>query len=208
MAHPMTEANSASAVQARRRKPDFNALSQHFGHWQKIGDLIDQCIDLMLNLRQSGHPGGSRSKVPLLVASTLGAGMRWDIRHPETAFGDRFVLVAGHCNPAVYGMLAVYNEALRARFEQTGDVRYKIHNEHAYALYWEHLLTLRHNQGLPGHAEMEARTLFFKFNTGPSGHGAPAALGEAFALKHAGAGDVRVFAMEGEGAIPPVRITK
>ena len=199
MAHPMTEANSASAVQARRHKPDFNALSHHFGHWQKIGDLIDQCIDLMLNLRQSGHPGGSRSKVPLLVASTLGAGMRWDIRHPETAFGDRFVLVAGHCNPAVYGMLAVYNEALRARFEQTGDVRYKIHNEHAYALYWEHLLTLRHNQGLPGHAEMEARTLFFKFNTGPSGHGAPAALGEAFALKHAGAGDVRVFAMEGEG---------
>ena len=75
-------------------RPTFEALSSNFNHWKKAGDLIDQCIDLMLNLRQSGHPGGSRSKVPLLVASTLGAGMRWDIRRPELAFGDRFVLVA------------------------------------------------------------------------------------------------------------------
>lgn len=180
-------------------KPTFESLSKNFHHWQKVGDLIDQCIDLMLNLRQSGHPGGSRSKVPLLVASTLGAGMRWDLRHPESAFGDRFVLVAGHCNPAIYALLAVYNEALRARYELTQDERFKVHNEHEYMLTWEHLLDLRHNQGLPGHAEMEGKTLFFKFNTGPSGHGAPAALGAAMALKHAGAGDVRVFAMEGEG---------
>src|SRR5262245_14517309 len=172
-------------------KPTFEALSRNFHHWQKIGDLVDQCIDLMLNLRQSGHPGGSRSKVPLLVASTLGAGMRWDLRNPQAAFGDRFVLIAGHCNPAVYALLAVYNEALRARFKKTGDKRFQIHNEHEYALYWEHLLFLRHNKGLPGHAEMEGKTLFFKFNTGPSGHGAPAALGAAMALKHAGAGETR-----------------
>jgi transketolase len=180
-------------------KPTFQELSRHFHHWQKVGDLIDQCIDLMLNLRQSGHPGGSRSKVPLMVASTLGAGMRWDLRHPEAAFGDRFVLVAGHCNPLVYAMLAVYNEALRARYEITGDKRFLVPNAGERALYWQDLLTLRHNKGLPGHAEMEGKTLFFKFNTGPSGHGAPAALGEAMALKHAGAGEVKVFAMEGEG---------
>ncbi len=180
-------------------KPTFQELSGHFRHWQKVGDLIDQCIDLMLNLRQSGHPGGSRSKVPLMVASTLGAGMRWDLRHPEAAFGDRFVLVAGHCNPLVYAMLAVYNEALRARYEATGDKRFLVPHAGERALYWQDLLTLRHNKGLPGHAEMEGKTLFFKFNTGPSGHGAPAALGEAMALKHAGAGEVKVFAMEGEG---------
>ncbi len=180
-------------------KPSFESLSQNFHHWKKIGDLMDQCIDLMLNLRQSGHPGGSRSKVPMLVASTLGAGMRFDIRRPDKAFGDRFVLVAGHCCPAVYALLAVYNEALRIRFEQTGDKKYQIYNEKERGLYWEDLLQLRHSGGLPGHAEMEGNTLFFKFNTGPSGHGAPAALGEAVALKHAGANDVRVFAMEGEG---------
>ena len=186
-------------MQTVTAKPTFEQLQKNFHHWQKVGDLIDQCIDLMLNLRQSGHPGGSRSKVPLLVASTLGAGMRWDLRHPEAAFGDRFVLVAGHTAPAIYALLAVYNEALRARYELTGDARFRVHKEEERALYWEHLLHLRHNQGLPGHAEMEGRTLFFKFNTGPSGHGAPAALGEAMALKHAGAGEVRVFAVEGEG---------
>ncbi len=180
-------------------KPSFQELSRHFHHWKKTADLIDQCIDLMLNLRQSGHPGGSRSKVPLQVAATLGAGMRWDIRRPEQAFGDRYILVAGHCCPLVYAMLAVYNEALRLRYEWTGDERFLVPNAEDRQLTWEDLLWLRHNQQLPGHAEMEGNTLFFKFNTGPSGHGMPAAVGEALALKHAGAKDVRVFAVEGEG---------
>jgi transketolase len=189
--------NSTSTVQSLA-KPTFESLRPHFRHWEKVGDLIDQCIDLMLNLRQSGHPGGSRSKTPLMVATTLGV-MRWDVRRPELAFGDRAVLVAGHCNPVVYAMLAVYNEALRLRHRQTGDPRYLVPNAEKRALFWEELLWLRHNGHLPGHAEMEGKTLFFKFNTGPSGHGAPAALGEAMALKHAGAGEVKVFAIEGEG---------
>ena len=180
-------------------RPTFEALARHFGHWQKLGDMMDQCIDLMLNMRQSGHPGGSRSKVPMMVALTMGAGMRFDIRRPHAAFGDRFVLVAGHCNPGVYALLAVYNEALHRMYQRTGNPRYRLHHEEEWGLYPKDLLTLRHNKGLPGHAEMEGKTLFFKFNTGPSGHGAPAALGEAMALKHAGAGEVKVFAMEGEG---------
>jgi len=185
-------------MQTLKPHRSLDDLSAHFGHWKKTGDLIDQCIDLMLNLRQSGHPGGSRSKVPFLVSTTLGA-MRWDVRRPELPFGDRFVLVAGHCNPAIYAMLAVYNEALRIRHEQTGDEAYTVPNAEERQLTWEDLLWLRHKGGLPGHAEMEGKTLFFKFNTGPSGHGAPGALGAAMALKHAGAGDVRVYAMEGEG---------
>ena len=179
--------------------PHVEASSAHHLRWQKTGDLVDQCIDLMLNLRQSGHPGGSRSKVPMLVASTLGAALRWDIRHPEKAFGDRFVLVAGHCCPAVYALLAVYNEALRIRHERTRDARFLVPKAAERQLVWEDLLWLRHNGHLPGHAEMEGKTLFFKFNTGPSGHGIPAAVGEAMALKHAGAGEVKVFAVEGEG---------
>ena len=179
-------------------RPTLDELAPHFGHWEVIGDMVDQCIDLMLNLRQSGHPGGSRSKVPMLVASTLGAGMRFDVRRPELPGGDRFVLVAGHCNPAVYALLAVYNEALRIRHARTGDARFAVPHADERQLVWEDLLWLRHNGHLPGHAEMEGKTLFFKANTGPSGHGAPAALGQAMALKHAGS-TAKVFAMEGEG---------
>ncbi|MEM9803545.1 MAG: transketolase, partial [Planctomycetota bacterium] len=179
-------------------RPSLDDLRPHFGKWEIVGDLIDQSIDLMLNLRQSGHPGGSRSKVPFMVATTLGAGMRWDVRNPGHPFGDRYVLVAGHCNPGTYAMLAVYSEALRIAHERTGDARYLVPNAEERMLTWEDLLWLRHNGHLPGHAEMEGKTLFFKFNTGPSGHGAPAALGEAMALKHAGS-DTKVFACEGEG---------
>jgi transketolase len=50
---------------------------------------------------------------------------------------------------------------------------------------------------------MEGKTLMLKWNTGPSGHGIPCAAGEALALKRAGAGEVKVFAVEGEGGLTP-----
>ena len=179
----------------------YRDLEQHFGHWEKIKDCIDQNIDVFENYRQSGHPGGSRSKVHMLVALTLGGFMRWDIRRPEQRFGDRFILVAGHTVPVVYSMLAVYNTALQARYERTRDPRYLVPNANERQLVWRDLLGFRRNKGLAGHAEMEGKTLFLKFNTGPSGHGSPPAAGEAFALKRAGAGAVKVFAVEGEGGL-------
>ena len=42
-------------------------LKQYYPYWEIIKDIIDQSIDIMLNLRQSGHPGGSRSKVHGMV---------------------------------------------------------------------------------------------------------------------------------------------
>jgi transketolase len=177
----------------------LTVLEPELPHWEKTADLVDQCIDLALNLSQSGHPGGSRSKVHALLTLMLSGAMRWDIRHPEARFGDRFVLIAGHCNPVVYASLAVLNEALRLRHTRTNDPRFAHPLGRKFTLLPEDLLQVRRNGGLPGHAEMEGRTLFFKACTGPSGHGAPVAAGQAIALKHAGAGEVRVFAMEGEG---------
>jgi transketolase len=170
-----------------------------FAHWEKTKDVIDQCIDIMLNHRQSGHPGGSRSKVHVLLVTLLSGAMRWDVRNPGKRFADRVVLVAGHTNPLFYATLAVFHDALRTRYHRTGDQRFLAFKPDHFALYPEHLLDLRRNGGLPGHAEMAGRTLFFKFNTGPSGHGSPAAVGEAVALKLAGATGVKVFAFEGEG---------
>lgn len=178
-------------------------LEPAFPYWEKTKDIVDQLIDIILNYRQSGHPGGSRSKVHALLSLMLSGTMRWDIRYPEKRFADRFILSAGHTVPMVYCILAVLNEALRLKYEQTGDNAYSIKDAEKRALYWEDLLSFRRRGGLSGHAEMVNKSLFIKFNTGPSGHGAPAAAGEALALKRAGAGDVRVFFMEGEAGLTP-----
>ena len=176
-------------------------LKNNYEYWEITKDLIDQCIDITLNLSQSGHPGGSRSKVHGMLITLLSGAMRWDIRDPTKRFADRFVLVAGHDNPMVYATLAILNEALRLKYKQTGNSKYQARNSKEFQLVWEDLLTLRKNKGLPGHAEMEGKTLFFKFNTGPSGHGSPPAAGEALAHKLAGTDQVKVFAFEGEGGL-------
>ncbi|MCJ7511586.1 MAG: hypothetical protein MUO23_01295, partial [Anaerolineales bacterium] len=192
-----------TAAKTDRAPLRIQDLEMEFDHWEKIKDLIDQLIDVILNYRQSGHPGGSRSKVYALVATLLSGAMRWDIRHPEKRFGDRFVLAGGHTIPLIYCMLALFNEALRLKLEQTGDKRYQVPNAKERMLVWEDLLGFRHRGGLSGHAEMEGKTLFLKFNTGPSGHGSPAAAGLALALKRAGAQGVRVWVFEGEGGLTP-----
>ncbi|HDY75920.1 MAG TPA: transketolase, partial [Candidatus Marinimicrobia bacterium] len=96
-------------------------LKQYYSFWETTKDLIDQSIDIMLNLSQSGHPGGSRSKVHGMVSTLLSGAMRWDIREAGKRFADRYVLVAGHANPVVYATLAVLNEAMRIKYKQTGD---------------------------------------------------------------------------------------
>lgn len=176
-------------------------VTQHLPHLQKTADLVDQLIDLTLNLRQSGHPGGSRSKVHLFTTLLLSGAMRVDLRRPELAFGDRFVLGAGHCTPLLYSVLALMNEFLRAAEQATGDARFKLNADPHRVLTAHDLLTFRRNKGLAGHAEMEGKTLFVKWNTGPSGHGLPAGAGEALALLHAGARDTCVFTMDGEGGL-------
>jgi transketolase len=174
-----------------------------FAHWDLVREVVDEMIDLALNYRQSGHPGGSRSKVHLLLALMLSGAMHWDIRRPWRPFADRFVLSAGHTVPLVYATLAVLNETLRARAERDPDPAFVLPDDGRWALGWEDLLLLRRRGGLPGHAEMEGKTLFLKWNTGPSGHGMPPSAGEAVALKLAGCEDVKVFVVEGEGGLTP-----
>jgi transketolase len=174
-----------------------------FPHWEKVKDIVDELIDLILDDRQSGHPGGSRSKVHILLSTMLSGAMRWDVLRPWRRFQDRFVLAAGHTVPVVYAALAVLNEAVRERFRRTGSTVFAFPDGGRWALTWEDLLSFRRRPGLPGHAEMEGKTLFLKFNTGPSGHGIPAAAGEALALKLAGVETVKVFALEGEGGLTP-----
>ncbi len=178
-----------------------NISEKEIQYWEKIGDVIDQLIDIMINYRQSGHPGGSRSKRHMLVSLMLSGAMKWDIRDPLKRFSDRFILSAGHTIPLVYAALAVMNGAMEKRFEETHDEKFKLNRE--ITLLPEDLLGFRRRGGLSGHAEFSGKTLFIKFNTGPSGHGPTAAAGEAMALKRAGAGSVKVIAMEGDAGLTP-----
>src|SRR5947209_20357704 len=93
----------------------YHAAESDFSRYELLKDVVDECIDLTLDFRQSGHPGGSRSKVHLLLSLLLSGAMRWDIRRPWLPAGDRLVLAAGHTVPLVYSTLAVLNEGLRAR---------------------------------------------------------------------------------------------
>lgn len=181
----------------------YAAAEPHFTHWEVLKDLVDEMIDLMLDYRQSGHPGGSRSKVHLLLSTMLSGAMRWDLLRPWRPYGDRFVLSAGHTVPLIYATLAVLNEAMRLRHALGGEAAYAFPDGGKWALTWEDLLKLRRRGGLPGHAEMEGKTLLLKWNTGPSGHGMPPAAGEAVALKLAGCEEVKVFVVEGEGGLTP-----
>lgn len=181
----------------------YAASQAEFASWEVVKDVVDEFIDISLNYRQSGHPGGSRSKVHLFLSTLLSGAMRWDLLRPWRPYGDRFVLSAGHTVPLVYTTLAALNEMMRARFEMTGEKAFAFPDGGKWAVTWEDLLTLRRRHGLPGHAEMEGKTLFLKWNTGPSGHGMPPAAGQALALKAAGCEEVKVFVVEGEGGLTP-----
>jgi len=76
-------------------------------------DISFELMDIMLNYRQSGHPGGSHSKTQMLLALMFGGKMRYDIRRPEYRFSDRFILAAGHTIPMVDAVLAMIGDAFR-----------------------------------------------------------------------------------------------
>ncbi len=170
-------------------------------HLEKLGDAVDQLIDIILNYRQSGHPGGSRSKMHMFLTLLLSGHLRFDIRHPEKRFGDRFILGAGHTIPLVYTTMSILDGIMRKKYEETKDEKYFLREE--FSVFPEDLLKFRRNKGLSGHAEFANKTLFLKFNTGPSGHGITAAAGEALALKRAGANGVKVVVIEGDAGLTP-----
>jgi transketolase len=115
----------------------YERATGSFDDWELVKDVIDELLDLSLNYRQSGHPGGSRSKVHMFLALLLSGAMRWDIRRPWLPFADRFVLSAGHTVPLVYTTLAALNEVLAARHERTGEERFAFPDDGRWALRWQ-----------------------------------------------------------------------
>ena len=169
-----------------------------------VKDVVDELIDLTLNYRQSGHPGGSRSKVHFVLGTLLSR---------RDALGRA-------------ATLAHLRRPLRplGRAHRAPRLRHPGHPQrgHAGAPRPRRRRALRLPRRRPLGADLggpadasgtaaacratrrwPARPCFFKANTGPSGHGMPVAAGEALALKMAGCPEVKVFVVEGEGGLTP-----
>ncbi len=138
---------------------------------------------------QSGHPGGSSSKVEQVLTLLSSGILGFDARRPKHPGRSRVVWSAGHCSPLFHATLALIYETLRRKgFILAG-------RDAGYAVLPEQLARFRRWGGPSGHVESEYA--FADTSTGSSGHGFSAGLG--FAVLHRSCGlPTRSFVIGGD----------
>jgi len=138
---------------------------------------------------QSGHPGGSSSKVEMALTLLLSGVLDFDAWNPKHPGRSRVVWSAGHCTPLFHALVSLVYETLRRTdFTLQGPAA-------KAAVYPEQLADFRRWGGPSGH--VESQYALADTSTGSSGHGLSAALG--FALLHRSCGlKTRVFAIAGD----------
>jgi transketolase len=194
-----------------------------------IGYMTCMTLVLLGNYAQTGHLGGPLAYTPYNVAAHLvgpeNGGLRYDYRRPKHPYSDKFMMAAGHSVPTCYALWMIMGEALRRKYQETGDPRYCVDPHVAMlpidALGFRRgagaLKTLLHEtnledhplfatskgrgiRALSGHAESVDCTN--DVNGGPSGVGIATAAGKALFWDVAGAIDSpKVIALEGEFAL-------
>jgi transketolase len=194
-----------------------------------IGYMTCMTLVLLGNYAQTGHLGGPLAYTPYNVAAHLvgpeNGGLRYDYRRPKHPYSDKFMMAAGHSVPTCYALWMIMGEALRRKYQETGDPRYHVDPHVAMlpvdALGFRRgagaLNTLLHEtnlkdhplfatakgrgiRALSGHAESIDCTN--DVNGGPSGVGIATAAGKAMFWDVAGAPDSqKVIALEGEFAL-------
>jgi transketolase len=194
-----------------------------------IGYMTCMTLVLLGNYAQTGHLGGPLAYTPYNVAAHLvgpeNGGLRYDYRRPKHPYSDKFMMAAGHSVPTCYALWMIMGEALRRKYQETGDPRYHVDPHVAMlpidALGFRRgagaLKTLLHEtnledhplfatakgrgiRALSGHAESIDGTN--DVNGGPSGVGIATAAGKAMFWDVAGAQDSpKVIALEGEFAL-------
>ena len=213
--------------------PISSETSKSPSEQQKLADIgYMTCMTLTLlgNYAQTGHFGGPVAYTPFNVATHLigpeSGGLRYDYRRPKHPYSDKFMLAAGHCAPTCYALWIIMGEALRRKFEATGDKRYYVTPKEAMlgvdALGFRRgagaLKNLLSDQGLIDHplfaeakgrgiralsGHIESTDFTNDVNGGPSGVGVAAAAGKAAFWNFIGApsGSPKVIAFEGEFAM-------
>jgi len=144
---------------------------------ERLAKILRGLIFMTVENAQSGHPGGSSSKVEQFLALTLSGILGFDPMEPKHPGRDRVVWSAGHCTPLLFSGQALYYEALRRLGRQFSEAVIN-------CALPEHLLSFRRAGGLPGHAE--SHYPFSDYCTGPSGHGFCAAGGMAISHRSSG----------------------
>src|SRR5215813_2646436 len=195
-----------------------------------VGYLTCMTLTLLGNYAQTGHFGGPVAYTPFNVATHLvgpeRGGLRYDYRRPKHPYSDKFMLAAGHCAPTCYALWMIMGEALRRKFQATGDKRYYVAPKEAMlgvdALGFRRgagaLKTLLSDQGLADHplfeeakgrgiralsGHIESTDFTNDVNGGPSGVGIATAAGKAAFWDFIGApaGSPKIVAFEGEFAM-------
>ena len=137
---------------------------------------------------QSGHPGGSSSKVEQLLGLIFSGVLAMDFLKPKNPGRDRVVWSAGHCTPLLHSTQVLVYEALK----KSG---VKFNSRVLNAVMSKDLVRFRHSDGPQGHAE--SYYPLSDISTGPAGHGLSAAGG--LAISHRASGlDTKVYVFMGD----------
>lgn len=155
---------------------------------EHLARLLRGLIFATVEAGQSGHAGGSSSKVEQLLAIFASGQIAFDPLNPKNPGRDRFIWSAGHCTPLLFSWLSLIYESLRRAGRQfsQGGIR---------AIFPEDLVRFRHVDGPQGHAESYYPLV--DFSTGPSGHGFSVAGGMAITHKSCGL-PTKVWVMMGD----------
>ena len=155
---------------------------------EKISRVLRGLAFATVEAVQSGHPGGSSSKVEQFVALSLSGVMAFDPLAPKSPGRDRLIWSAGHCTPLLHSANALYYECLRRAGRQFAEAVVQ-------DIFLEDLLRFRHLDGPQGHAENYLP--YSDASTGPSGHGFSYAGGLAILHRSNGL-DTKIWVMMGD----------
>lgn len=158
----------------------------------KLKDLARIYRGLMnaaIEAAQSGHPGGSSSKVEQILSLLVSGEFAFDFLDPKNTGRDRVVWSAGHCSPGLLGLLSLVYEAIK-KSGQNFDAK------SLNAVMAHDLLRFRHIDGPQGH--VESYSPFADLSTGASGHGLSGAAGMAALHQSCGLDDIRTYVIMGD----------
>ena len=72
----------------------------------KYAKILRALIFTTVEAGQSGHPGGSSSKVEQMLGLIFSGVLKFDFLSPKNSGRDRIVWSAGHCTPLLHSIQA------------------------------------------------------------------------------------------------------